>query len=113
MEAGGLQNRRRGSAPRNAGWAKALRIPRLFLETLHPLGRFAPRQAGTRTLGPRYLGRSVSRRGDTPGWRWPPLRGPALPCAAAVTTQVSDGAGDSQCCDSGVNANEAGRNESN
>lgn len=39
--------------------------------------------------------------------------GPALPLSAAGTARVSDGAGDSQCCDSGVNANEAGRNKSN
>jgi len=58
---------------------------------------------------PAALGRPVAGRRDTPGWWQPPRWRPALLRTAAVTVRVADGVGDSQCRDSGVNANEAGR----
>lgn len=80
------------------GWVKALRLPRLFPVT----------SPGHFVLGCAHpaltAGEGTCQAGSVR------VR---LSHSQQLAPPVSDGAGDSQCCDSGVNANEAGRNESN
>lgn len=71
---------------KNTGWAKALQLPRLFLETLQPPWTFATRRTWTRMLAPWGVGRKA--RGHA-GLAVDPPAGSGLSCSRLLALPAS------------------------